>query len=863
MSSRGQSRPRFRTREKPAGAPQDPERLFGELPRTPEGVGALWSHQADLLRTYNADHRATADVALELPTGSGKTLVGLLIADWRRRTLAQRVVYACPTNQLARQVQRAALAQSIPVVALIGSHNQWDDRDVSRYTGGEAVAVSTYSHIFNTNSYLADAQTLVFDDAHAAEGYVADAWSLSIGWEDAAYAGVLDAVRADLDPHLAARMTDESAETGPRGDMWLLPISVINRRVEEIDRALSTGLGDSQTFRFQMIRPGLRSCLFYLAPDGWYIRPYIPPTFNHGPFSDPIQRVYLSATLGEAGELERAFGRAPIARVPAPPAWERTGSGRRFFVFPDLALPPASEITGPGGLVGALLGLRKKRLVLTPDNRAAEKIANGLEIPSAERFTARDAGTGLQPFLDASRGTLLAPNRYDGMDLPGDSCRIMLLAGLPSASHLQDRFLATKLRAGNVILERIRTRVMQGAGRCTRGPKDYAVIVVQGSDLLRFLSRLDVRNAMPAELQAEIGFGLHTSRVPADDLVLLAGSAMDQDEVWQEDAEPDIAERRRDAVKAPPVDAANLGESAPREVRAWQAAWQQIWDLAGMTAADVLEHLTGSDLRPYRALWAYLGSAWFALAADQAVPGAAERSAELLRIAHQAAVGMPWLREVQPLPVADSASNPIDDDAVKAVLMALDGSLKSATKFDKIASQMLAALAKPDASGYEQALVTLGKLLGAESSKPSGKGRADAVWVWPSLWITIEAKSEQMTSGTLSMDYVRQANTHLDSLRADLDGEPPAGSASVVVSPRTIVDPDAVPIATQHLHLVHPSVVLGIASGAVSAWKHIRMAVPRTTDGDPRPTVAKALWDHQALPTQVLDRLTADPVRGT
>jgi hypothetical protein len=47
----------------------------------------------------------------------------------------------------------------------------------------------------------------------------------------------------------------------------------------------------------------------------------------------------------------------------------------------------------------------------------------------------------------------------------------MLMSGLPTALHLQDRFLGTKLRASEVLHERIRTRVFQGAGRCTRGPK--------------------------------------------------------------------------------------------------------------------------------------------------------------------------------------------------------------------------------------------------------------------------------------------------------------------------------------------------------------------------------------------------------
>jgi len=78
------------------------------FPRTPNGVGALWSHQADQLRSYAEERRQTPDVALELPTGSGKTLVGLLISEWRRRTLGQRVVYACPTKQFARQVLNKA-----------------------------------------------------------------------------------------------------------------------------------------------------------------------------------------------------------------------------------------------------------------------------------------------------------------------------------------------------------------------------------------------------------------------------------------------------------------------------------------------------------------------------------------------------------------------------------------------------------------------------------------------------------------------------------------------------------------------------------------------------------------------------------
>lgn len=59
----------------------------------------LWSEQADVLRIYAETHVDDHDVALELPTGSGKTLVGLLIAEWRRlKRVSGRLSSARPNS---------------------------------------------------------------------------------------------------------------------------------------------------------------------------------------------------------------------------------------------------------------------------------------------------------------------------------------------------------------------------------------------------------------------------------------------------------------------------------------------------------------------------------------------------------------------------------------------------------------------------------------------------------------------------------------------------------------------------------------------------------------------------------------------
>jgi superfamily II DNA or RNA helicase len=62
----------------------NPEALFRD--RRNRTVQGLLSHQSDMVREYNDSAIDKKDIAFELPTGSGKTLVGLLIAEFRRVT---------------------------------------------------------------------------------------------------------------------------------------------------------------------------------------------------------------------------------------------------------------------------------------------------------------------------------------------------------------------------------------------------------------------------------------------------------------------------------------------------------------------------------------------------------------------------------------------------------------------------------------------------------------------------------------------------------------------------------------------------------------------------------------------------------
>jgi hypothetical protein len=89
---------------------------------------------------------------------------------------------------------------------------------------------------------------------------------------------------------------------------------------------------------WRMICEHLEACQFYVSSSEILIRPLIPPTWAHGPFENAKQRVFMSATLGAGGDLERLTGRRRIRRLATPEGWDRQGIGRRFFIFPGVSL---------------------------------------------------------------------------------------------------------------------------------------------------------------------------------------------------------------------------------------------------------------------------------------------------------------------------------------------------------------------------------------------------------------------------------------------------------------------------------------------------------------------------------------------
>ena len=125
----------------------------------PNGLRPAQEH---VLAEFADRYTATSDVGIELPTGEGKTLIGLLIADWALDE-GMAVAYLTGTRQLAEQVMDQARSLSELVThRFAGGH--YPGAALDDYHQAHAVGVMNYWVYFNSSPRVEPADLVIFDE---------------------------------------------------------------------------------------------------------------------------------------------------------------------------------------------------------------------------------------------------------------------------------------------------------------------------------------------------------------------------------------------------------------------------------------------------------------------------------------------------------------------------------------------------------------------------------------------------------------------------------------------------------------------------------------------------------------------------
>ena len=797
----------FKLPKRSTPCPDDPEALFRDLRK--RKVPGLLSHQADLLRSYMTVHQKYADIALQLPTGSGKTLVGLLIAEWRRRKYRDRAVYLCPTRQLVNQVaEQATSAYGLDLHAFTGSRAHYDPKASADWQSAEAIAVTTYSSLFNTNPFFCDPTLIILDDAHSAENYVASFWSLQIDRNHSEHVAAFSALSGLLQgvlPHAErSRLATDARRNADLHWVEKLPTPTFQSLVPEIVPLLDehTQTNTDLRHRWSILRNSLHACHLYVSQRSILIRPLIPPSNSHSPFASARQRLYMSATLGAGGDLERVTGRHPIYRIPVPVGWDKQGIGRRFFIFPMYSL----DDNDVGTFTVEAIKRGGRALYLVPDETSAQEIrteiASELQCPV---FDAMQLEASKQPFVESENAVAVIANRYDGIDLKDDDCRLLLADGLPGGANLQERFFVLRVTAQLLLDDRILTRLVQGFGRCTRSPNDYAAVVILGETLNSYLLKSEHREFFHPEIQAELDFGIDESKdATVDGLLDNLTHFFERDAEWEQ-ADQAILSLRAGLSQRTLAATKDLADAVEAELAYQYALWNSDFLTALEHCRTVLGKLNHTDLQGYRALWLYLAGSAAWLASEAGHLADAEVAKDYFRKAQAAAPVLRWLvglSSKQPFgPVVPAGSV---DPGASAIVERLEavfeqlGTLHN-RKYDKEESEILnAILQDKDGVLFEAGHKRLGTLLGYASDNSTDNAAPDPWWIADdSTCFVFEDHAEGKIDTVFSVRKARQAASHPAWLREHLNLPDSTEIIPILITPCTKAARGALPVLRQ------------------------------------------------------------------
>ena len=742
-----------------------PEALLHDL--RGKKIQAPFAHQADMWRRYLEEGLNKSDVALQLPTGSGKTLVGLILAEWRRQKYKEKVVYLCPTNQLVHQVvEKAESKYGLQVSKFVGSIQNYSIAVKADYEGADKVAVTSYSALFNTNSYFKDADVIILDDAHSSENYISKLWSLEIDKYIKNREGKLEVSTlfmsfSNLIKEYISKIDYErmvNSDNDRWNDEWIdkLPITTFSALIEELTTLLETHcMGNSMQYPWSMIKDNLIACQCYISANQILIRPIIPPTQTHTPFINAKQRIYMSATLGNGGDLERLTGMKNIFRLPIPDGWDNQGIGRRFFLFPERSL----EKKDVDDFLERVIKMSGRSVVLTKDFPSSERFKNFVdEKIKYKTFDAKDIEESKENFISEENAVAIIANRYDGIDFAEDEARTLIINDLPTSTNLQEKFLVSNMAANELFNERILTRVIQAMGRCTRSPTDYSSVIVLGEKLVSYLLPERKRRLLHPELQAELFFGIEQSKdMLFDEFIENIDEFLGQTANWFE-ADKEIIATRNELEKEEPEYIKNLQDSVNHELEYQYKMWQTDYTGAIDEARNVLKELTASELRGYRALWNYLAGTASLLA------GQSDLATDFFTSAMKSAPSLKWMVTLAKSSGVESTQY-IDDSDLNTIIEKFEKQIRrwgltSNRKYDKEEKFILDGILKGDSKEFEEAQKRLGILLGFNAGNIENDASPDPWWILSDdLCIVFEDYSDGSTE-YLSATKARQASTH-------------------------------------------------------------------------------------------------------
>jgi replicative superfamily II helicase len=518
----------------------DPVELYDKLDRASD-KGPLRPAQAAVLTDWHANRRSERDLIIKLHTGQGKTLIGLLMLQSRLNEGKGPALYLCPNRFLVEQTCWQAQSFGIEVVTTDG-----DLPDA--FLSSERILVTSIQKLFNgLTKFGLDAKsqvvgTLVMDDSHACVDAIQSAFTIRLSKDHIVRKQLLDLFAYEMEKQGAGTF----AELRQGHHEALLPVPYWDwiDKQQSVTEILVKHLPDSEIkFPWPLLRDRLAHCQCVISGTELEIAPYVPDLEPFGSYAKATHRAFMSATVTDDSFLVKGLGLSPeTIRQPLTYAKE-TWSGEKMILIPSLI----DESLSADVIAPSFAASQSKRqngfVALVPSFKAADVWEqNGAIVAERKNIDAKVAELRSGVTRDK---TLVIVNRYDGIDLPDDSCRVLVFDSKPLGESLIDRHSERCRVNSEAITTKIVRKIEQGMGRSVRGEKDYCAILLIGADLIKVVRAQASQQFFSDQTRQQIRIGFDIAEYAKADIIkgtpawdalidLVFNKLVSRDEGWKE-----------------------------------------------------------------------------------------------------------------------------------------------------------------------------------------------------------------------------------------------------------------------------------------------------------------------------------------
>jgi replicative superfamily II helicase len=531
--------------------PIDPIAIYDTLDRASD-KGELRPVQAEVLNTWNNDFRTKRDVILKLHTGQGKTLIGLLILQAKLNEGIGPAVFLCPNNYLIEQTCQQAHD--------FGIRFSTASNDLpTEFLDSKSILITSVQKMFNGRSKFGirgqytKVGGLVLDDCHACIDSIRDAFAIRLEREDSAYKQILDLFSSSLEAQGAGTYSDLCS--GEQSALIPVPYwdwrdksgevtNILQKKASEESQNTSNDASKRKRrheiwFVWPLIKDIIKDCFCVIAGDALEIIPRLSPLDLFGSYFRADHRVFMSATVTDDSFLVKGLRLSPeTIRNPLISKNERW-SGEKMILIPSLI----HESLDRENIVKEFGTTRQKRfgvVALTPSFAGSRDWeAYGATIADTSTIAAQ-----IEKLKEGKYdSTLVIANRYDGIDLPDNTCRALIFDSRPYAESFAHRYEEQCRPNSEITVTRVARIIEQGLGRSVRGQKDYCVIILIGAELIRAVHSQNSRKYFSDQTRAQIELGLEIADMAREEtakndppLAVLHGlinKCLGRDDAWK------------------------------------------------------------------------------------------------------------------------------------------------------------------------------------------------------------------------------------------------------------------------------------------------------------------------------------------